>query len=124
DRHAGWRYFPEKTEIKPGTSAVDIFLRFALAAFQVGLAAMRGSDGAGAGLDLCLFREIAPAGVAVFRALAVLVLLHGGLGAVLAADNLDHAAGFISADVVADDGIGKIGFVARCQKGPRVASKQ
>jgi hypothetical protein len=23
DRHAGWRYFPEKTEIKPGTSAVD-----------------------------------------------------------------------------------------------------
>jgi len=23
DRHAGWRYFPEKTEIKPGTNAVE-----------------------------------------------------------------------------------------------------
>ncbi len=23
DRHAGWRYFPEKTEIKPGTSPVE-----------------------------------------------------------------------------------------------------
>jgi len=23
DRHAGWRYFLEKTEIKPGTSPVD-----------------------------------------------------------------------------------------------------
>lgn len=23
DRHAGWRFFPEKTEIKPGTSAVE-----------------------------------------------------------------------------------------------------
>ena len=23
DRHAGWRFFPEKTEIKPGTNAVE-----------------------------------------------------------------------------------------------------
>jgi hypothetical protein len=23
DRHAGWRYFPEKTEIKPGTSPAE-----------------------------------------------------------------------------------------------------
>jgi hypothetical protein len=23
DRHAGWRYFPEKTEIKPGTNAAE-----------------------------------------------------------------------------------------------------
>jgi len=23
DRHAGWRYFPEKTGIKPGTNPVD-----------------------------------------------------------------------------------------------------
>jgi hypothetical protein len=27
DRHAGWRYFLEKTEIKPGTSPADATLK-------------------------------------------------------------------------------------------------
>src|SRR5450755_129314 len=119
-----WRRIPERlVRLGCWCGGVDIFLRLALAGLEVGLAAVGSVDGAGAGLDLGLFRKIAPAGVTVFRALAVFVLLYGGLGTVLAADNLDHASGLIGADVVADDGVGKTGLVARRQRRPPCASK-
>lgn len=101
-----------------GGGRVDIFLRLTFARFQVGLAPVGGFNGVGAGLDLGFLREVTPARVPVFRTLAVFVLLYRSLGTLLAADNLDHAAGLISPHVVADDGVGKCGFVASCQRSP------
>ena len=101
-----------------GGGGVNVVLRFAFAGFEFGLAAVRGFDGVGAGLDLGLLGKETPTGVTVFGTLAVFVLFDGSLGAVLAADDLDHSSGFVGADIVADDGVGKAGLVARRQKGP------
>ncbi len=97
---------------------VDIFLRFTLAGFQVRLAPVRGFGRAGPRLDLSLLRKITPAGVTVFRTLAVFVLLRRGLGAGFSADNLDDSAGLVGSYVMTDDGVGKRRFVARRQRTP------
>jgi len=97
---------------------VDIVLRLAFTAFEFGLTAVSRFDRIGPGLDFTLLQKIAPAGVAVFGTLACFEFLYRDLGRLLAADNLDYTSGLIGADVVADDGVRKCRFVARCQKTP------
>jgi hypothetical protein len=101
-----------------GDGRVDVGLRLTLAGLEIGLAAMRGFDRVGSGLDLGLLREITPARVAIFRTLAVFELFDGGLGVVLSADDLNHPAGLIRPNVMADNGVGKCRFVARRQRAP------
>jgi hypothetical protein len=101
-----------------GDGRVDVFLRLTLAGLKIGLAAMGGFDRVGAGLDLGLLREITPARVAIFRTLAVFVLFYGRLGVVFSADDLNHPAGLICPNVMADNGVGKCGFIARRQRPP------
>jgi hypothetical protein len=89
---------------------------------------MCGFGRVGAGFDFGLFGEIAPSGVAVFGGLALFILLHGGLGIGLAFDDLNDSAGFVSADVVTDDGVEVTGFVARqktpmCSRSPGLRDK-
>jgi hypothetical protein len=115
------RAIPGKFLVRLG-GGVDILLGLAFAGFEVRLPPARGFGRAGAGLDLGLLRKIAPAGVAVFRALAHFVLLHRGLGIALAPDDLDHSPGLVGPDVVTDDGVGESRLVAR-QEDPRVQSK-
>lgn len=89
------------------------FLEFpGFAHLQVPLAEVRGFGGIHSGFKFGLFQEVSPAFVSVGRALAFLELFHGRFGVLSAVDHLDHASGFVGADVVPDEGVGSSGFVA------------
>ena len=80
--------------------------------FEIHLAEIGGLFGVHSGLQVGLFREVAPARMAVFCALARLEMLHFELGVVPALYNSDDSPGLIGPDVVADDGKRSFGFVA------------
>lgn len=79
---------------------------------QVSLAAVGGFDGIHAGPEFGFFQEVAPAFMGVGRGLTILVFAHGGFCVLAAVDHLDHSGGLVGTDVVADEGVGRSGFVA------------
>ena len=85
---------------------------FGLASFELRLAKLSGLFGAGSGFEFGLFAEITPARLALFHALAVFVLLGRRLRVLFAFDNGCDSAGFIGANVVADDCVRGFEFFA------------
>src|SRR5579863_6181997 len=77
---------------------------------------MGGLGGIGSSLEFSFLDEVAPAFVAVGRALAFFELLLCRFGVLLAFDHFDHAGRLIGSNVMADDGVDGDGFFA-CQRG-------
>lgn len=89
-----------------------VLQRFGLASFQFRLAQLGGLLGAGSGFEFGLLAEISPACLALFHALAALVLLCRCFRVLLTLDHSRHATGLIGADVVTDYRVGSSKFFA------------
>jgi hypothetical protein len=84
--------------------------------FQLGLAATGGFDGIHSCLQVRLFEEVAPALLVVGRALSFRKIPQGSLGVGATLDDFDDAGRLVGPNIMANDYIGSVGFVA-CQKG-------
>jgi hypothetical protein len=89
--------------------------RFGFASLQVGLPALGRVGWIHSRLQVRLLAEVAPAFVVIRRALAVFELPHRRIGVLPAFGDLDDARGLVGPDVVADDDVGSVRFVA-CQR--------
>lgn len=87
-------------------------LLFGFPIFQVFLAKFGGFRGIHAGFQFCLFKEIAPALVAIRGALTIFQFLDRGLHILAALNNLDYSRRLVGADIVPDDDVRVVGFVA------------
>ena len=99
-----------------GWNLIRASLRFAN--FQLHLPQVGGLGRIHSCLQVGLLYKVAPAGMTIFRALPGFEMLHPDLGIVLALDHQHHSPGLVGPDVVANDGVGSLGFFA-CQKFPR-----
>ena len=79
-----------------------------------------GLGGVHASSKASLFQKVAPAFVGIRRALPVLVFAHGGFGVLAPLDDFDYPSGYIGANIVADEYVGRF-RVVEGQKGSWVA---
>ena len=84
---------------------------FGFAQFQVSLTGVGGLDGIHASSQAGLFEEVSPAFLGIGRALTVLVFTHHGFGVLSSLDDFDYACGYIGANVVTDEYVGRFRVV-------------
>ncbi len=96
---------------------------FGLAQFQVSLTSVGSLDGIHASAETGLLEKVSPAFVGIGRALPVLVFAHDGLGILPALDDFDYAGGYIGADVVTDEYVGRFRVVDGQRDSPFEGSK-
>ena len=82
------------------------------AVFEGDLAEVGGFLRIGAGFEVGLLEEIAPAGIAVLGVLTGLQVVESGLSGLESFGDFDDSAGLVGADVMPDDGVGGFGFFA------------
>ena len=88
---------------------------FGFSPLQVRLPNKRGLCGIHSRFQLSFLEEVAPALVAVLGALALFVASQFPLRVLPPFDDLDYSGGQVGSDVMENDDVGSVGFVA-CQK--------
>ena len=84
---------------------------FGFAQFQVSLTGVGGLDGIHASSQAGLLQKVSPTFVGIGRALTVLVFTHHGFGVLSSLDDFDYAGGYIGANVVTDEYVGRFRVV-------------
>jgi hypothetical protein len=98
-----------------GLSMIRVLERSGFTYFQLCLAEIGRFGGIGSGLDAAPFDKVSPAFVVIGRILGFLEVKQTRLGVLFSPDNYNHSVGPVGADVMPDDGVGCVEFVA-CQR--------